>query len=115
MTGGVHIHIRKAPGTWVIRANGAILGESRNALELTEGDMPPVIFFPREDVAMALLDPSPTRSRVPCIGEAQHFSIATRDGQLTDAAWTCEAPEAAAGRIAGYLAFAPRVTTVESL
>lgn len=113
MTGA--IHIRKAPGTWVIRANGAILGETSNALELTEGDMPPVIFFPREDVAMAFLDPSPTRTRVPCIGEAQHFSISTSDGQLPDAAWTCEEPEAQAGRIAGYLAFAPRMIKVETL
>lgn len=113
MTG--RIHIRRAPGTWVIRAGGAILGESRNALELTEGDMPPVIFFPREDVAMAFLDPTPTRSRIPCIGEATHFAVTTPDARLTDAAWTCEEPETAAERIAGYLAFAPRAVTVEML
>jgi hypothetical protein len=31
-----HIKIRRAPGTWVIRAGGAVLGETRNALELIE-------------------------------------------------------------------------------
>ena len=31
------ITIRKADGTWTVRAGGAILAESRNALELTEG------------------------------------------------------------------------------
>jgi uncharacterized protein (DUF427 family) len=38
-----HIRIRKSAGTWTIRAGGAVLGESRNALELTEGSYPPVI------------------------------------------------------------------------
>jgi len=32
-----HIKIRPATGTWVVRAAGAVLGESKNALELTEG------------------------------------------------------------------------------
>ncbi len=30
--------------------------ESENALELSEGDYAPVIYFPREDIAMALLE-----------------------------------------------------------
>ena len=30
------ITIRKAEGTWTVRSGGAVLGESRNALELTE-------------------------------------------------------------------------------
>ena len=41
-----YITIRKAPGKWTVRAGGAVLGETANALELTEGDYPPVIYFP---------------------------------------------------------------------
>ena len=52
------IKIREMPGTWVVRAGGAVLGETRKALELSEGDLAPVIYFPREDLAMAMLDPS---------------------------------------------------------
>ena len=48
-----HIKIRKAAGTWVVRAGGAVLAESHDALELTEGEMTPVIYFPRGDIAMA--------------------------------------------------------------
>ena len=59
MNGGTamadHITIRKAPGTWTVRAGGAVLGESDNALELSEGDYPFVIYFPRGDIAMAFL------------------------------------------------------------
>ena len=35
------ISIRNANGTWTVRAGGAVLGESRDALELSEaGQMP---------------------------------------------------------------------------
>ena len=53
-----HITIHPAEGTWVVRADGAVIAESRNALELTEGSYPPVIYFPPGDVAMAFLEPS---------------------------------------------------------
>ena len=55
-----HISIRKADGTWVIRADGAVLGESSEALEMSEGDHPPVIYFPRKDIAMTFLDKTDT-------------------------------------------------------
>ena len=35
-----HIKIRKADGTFSVRAGGAVLGESHDALELIEGDYP---------------------------------------------------------------------------
>ncbi|MEM9551883.1 MAG: DUF427 domain-containing protein, partial [Pseudomonadota bacterium] len=41
------IKIRKAPGTWSVRSGGAVLGESQNALELSEEGYNPVIYFPR--------------------------------------------------------------------
>ena len=50
------IRIRKAEGKWSVRSGGAVLGESSNALELSEGQLDPVIYFPREDIATALLD-----------------------------------------------------------
>ena len=45
------IEVRPATGTWVVRAGGAVLGESSSALELIEGDRAPVIYFPRMEVA----------------------------------------------------------------
>ena len=38
-----HIKIRKAAGTWVVRAGGAVIAESTSALELSEGSYSPVI------------------------------------------------------------------------
>ena len=69
-----HITIRKAPGTWTVRAGGAVLGESSDALELVEGDYPPVIYFPRGDIAMAFLDPTDHDQPVPAQGRRQATS-----------------------------------------
>lgn len=103
MTG--HITMRKADGVWVVRAGGAVLGESRDAIELSEGDLPPVIYFPRGDIAMAFLDPSDTRTTCPHKGEASYFSIQTKSETLSDAAWSYENPVDGAERIKGHLAF----------
>jgi len=110
-----HIRIRKAGGNWTIRAEGAVLGESRNALELTEGDRPAVIYFPREDIAMVMMDRSATRSSCPWKGEATHYSLVTGSGTIHDAAWSYEAPHRATEAIAGHLAFYPDKVTVERL
>ena len=67
-----HIKIRQAPGTWVVRAGGAVLGESTNALELSEGDYPPVIYFPRDDLAMAFLEKTEHTSQCPWKGQASY-------------------------------------------
>lgn len=99
------ITIRKADGTWTVRAGGAILAESRNALELTEGDYPAVIYFPREDIAMAFLDESEQTSHCPFKGDAQYFSIETKSQTIENAAWSYEAPKPDAAQIAGHIAF----------
>lgn len=105
------IHIRRAPGTWVVRAGGAVLGESHAALEVTIG-AESAIYFPRGDLAMAFLDLSPTRrQRNGC--EAEYFGIATQSGALPDAAWSFPAPRAEASRLAGHLSFDTSRVAVE--
>lgn len=110
-----HIKIRKSTGKWVVRAGGAVLGETQNALELTEGDYPPVIYFPREDLAMAMLDPTETTSSCIHKGEASYYAIHTKSTVIEDAAWSYEDPKEAVAEIKGYLAFYPDRATVEEL
>ena len=100
-----HIKIRPAEGTWVVRAGGAVLGESDRALELTEGDYPAVIYFPREDIAMEFLDLSDKTSTCPHKGQASYFSIVTKSTTLKDAVWTYESPKEGVEAIADHLAF----------
>jgi uncharacterized protein (DUF427 family) len=106
------IHIRPAQGVWTVRASGAVIAESERALELSEGPYPPVIYFPREDAALALLERSTRQSACPHKGEASYYSIVTPSGLLPDAVWSYEAPKQPMGAIAGFLAFYPDKVTL---
>ncbi|KIN61480.1 DUF427 domain containing protein [Sulfitobacter noctilucae] len=111
-----HIKVAKAPGTWTVRAGGAVLGESSNALELTEGDYPPVIYFPRGDIAMAFLDDSDETSHCPHKGDARYFSVVTKSRTLTNAVWSYEDPKDDVAEIKDHLAFyAMEEITVEQI
>ena len=102
---GTKMTVRNADGTWVVRAGGAVLGETNNALEVTEEGHKSVIYFPREDIAMAFLDKTEKVTHCPLKGDATHYSIVTKSTTLKDAGWSYEAPFEAAEGLKGYLAF----------
>ncbi len=110
-----HITIRKASGTWVVRAGDAVLAESKEALELVEGEYPPVIYFPRADVAMEFLETSPKSSHCPHKGDANYYGIEAQSGLIADAVWSYEHPLEGVEAIKGYLGFMPGKATVEQL
>ncbi|MCG6902215.1 MAG: DUF427 domain-containing protein [Rhodobacter sp.] len=110
-----HIKIRRASGTWVVRAAGAVLGESKKAIELSESGHDPVIYFPRSDIAMAFLERSEKTSHCPHKGDASYYSIAAKSGLIHDAAWSYETPKDHVADIAGHLAFHTDRVTVEEL
>ncbi|WP_170343728.1 DUF427 domain-containing protein [Ruegeria atlantica] len=101
------ITIRKAPGKWTVRSGGAILGETNNALELLEGDKDPVIYFPRNDIAMAFLDRTDKVTHCPGKGDATHFSIVNKSSVTANAVWSYEDPIQAVAEIKDHLAFYP--------
>ena len=102
-----YIKIRKAPGKWCVRSGGAILGETTNALELLEGDLAPVIYFPRADIAMAFLDKTEKLTHCPHKGDATHYSIVNKSSVTQNAVWSYEDPLEAVAEIKGHLAFYP--------
>lgn len=111
-----HIKIYHAEGVWSVRAGGAVLGESTNALELKEGDYPTVVYFPRDDIAMAFLDRTDKSTHCPHKGDASYFSIQTKSKTIPNAAWSYEAPKAGMERIKDHLAFyASDDVTVEKI
>ena len=97
--------IHKAEGTWTVRAGGAVLGESRDALEVVVGDGPAVIYFPRDDIAVAFLDRSDHTTESADFGTATYYSIVTKSTTLDNAAWAYEAPPEVVSRLQGFLAF----------
>lgn len=103
-----HIKIQPATGTWVVRAGGAVLGESNAALELSESGYDPVIYFPKGDIAMEFLDVSEKSTTCPHKGDATHYSIVTKSTVLQDAGWSYDTPKVAVAQIAGHIAFYAR-------
>ncbi len=86
---------------------GRTIGETTRALELAEAGYKPVVYIPREDVHMDLLERTERVTTCPYKGEANYFSI--RDGHDRDdnAVWTYEHPKADVAEIASHLAFYP--------
>lgn len=110
------IKIRKAEGTWTVRAGGAILVESKNALVLSEDGYADVIYFPQGDIAMAFLDETDHSSHCPHKGEASYYSIVTKSQTLENAAWSYVDPTPNAERIKDHIAFyASDTVTVERI
>ena len=109
------ITIEKASGNWVVRAGGAVIGESVRALMLREEGYDPVIYFPRDDIAMTFLDRTDHSTHCPHKGDASYFSIVTKSATLENAVWSYEAPKDDMAQIAGHLAFDTDQVTVEEV
>lgn len=110
-----HITIQKAQGTYVVRAGGAVLGETTEAFELLEAGFEPVIYFPRSSIAMAFFDTSDTKSTCRHKGEASYVSIQTKSVLIKDCGWSYENSKPEASDIKGYVAFDTDKIAVEKL
>ena len=107
------IQIFPAEGTWVVRANGSVIAESTRALELVHRNFPFVIYFPREDIAGAVLEESDRQLVCDDRGNGVFFHISSPEGLITNAAYSLTVPTEAAARVKGYLAFDAGKVTVE--
>jgi len=99
------INIRTLNGKWAVRSGGAVLGETTNAMELVEDNLAPVIYFPRADIAMALLDRTDKVTHCPYKGDANYYTIVNKSARLENAVWSYETPLEAVSEIKDHLAF----------
>src|ERR671919_40599 len=97
--------ISQAGSPYVVRTADAVIGETTRALVLSEVGYDPVVYIPREDIGMELLERSDRRTKCPHKGEASYYHIVGPAGRIDDAAWSYEDPIEGAGEIAGHLAF----------
>lgn len=110
------ITVSPAEGTWTVRSVDGVVVESRNALSLVEGDMSFVIYFPRADVAMALLERTEKTTKCPHKGTANYYSYMGQAAKIENAAWTYEDvtnPDAKA--VEGHIAFDDSKVTIEQI
>ncbi|QJP12290.1 DUF427 domain-containing protein [Starkeya sp. ORNL1] len=97
----------------IVRLADQIIADTTDALTLREAKYAPVHYIPRADVAMSLLEPSPTTSYCPYKGDATYYSVGRGP---RDVAWCYEVPYPAVAEIAGRLAFySDRVDAIEEL
>ncbi|MDQ0395868.1 DUF427 domain-containing protein [Labrys monachus] len=98
----------------IVSAGGRIIADSKRALTLRESTYPPVLYIPREDADMSLLQRSGHATYCPYKGDCAYYGIPLGGERAADAVWTYEAPYPAVAAIAGHLAFYPdRVDSVE--
>lgn len=107
------IAIRACAETVTVGAGPLSIASTRAALILEEASYGPVLYVPRGDVDMALLERSPHTTYCPYKGEANYYSIPALGEAGVNAVWTYEAPFAAVAAIAGHLAFYPDRVSVE--
>ena len=110
-----HITLKAVEGTYSIRAAGAVLGETSNAVELQENGYDPVIYVPRADLAMAFFDQTDHNTTCPHKGVATYFTIQAKSGPIPNAAWSYENPNEGLEKIAGHLAFYGNKVTIEAM
>lgn len=100
-----HITIAPIADKITVTAGSTVLGTSHRALELREGSAPPVVYVPREDLDMDLLEPTARATTCPWKGQASYYSVRDGDRLLENAVWSYEAPNSDVAAIAGHLAF----------
>jgi uncharacterized protein (DUF427 family) len=108
------ITLTRNPERVLVRAGGALIADTRDALILKEASYPPVQYIPRKDVDMNLLQRTDQLTYCPYKGDASYYSIPSGGTKSVNAVWTYENPYPAVEQIKDYVAFYPtRVDAIE--
>jgi uncharacterized protein (DUF427 family) len=108
------ITITPNPKRIVVTVGGRVIADSRAALTLQEAAYAPVLYLPRADVDMALLERSAHATYCPYKGDCAYYSVPAGGERAVNAVWTYEHPYDAVAAIREHLAFYPdRVDSIE--
>jgi uncharacterized protein (DUF427 family) len=99
------ISIEPSAARAVVCVAGIEIANSKNALILREANYPPVLYFPRQDADMSLLERTGHLTYCPYKGDCSYYSIPLGGAKSANAVWTYEHPYAAVAQIHGHLAF----------
>jgi len=93
---------------------GKVIADTHEALSLKEASYPAVIYVPRKDVDMSLLQKTSHETYCPYKGECSYYSIPAGGERSVNAIWTYENPYPSVGQIKDYMAFYPdRVDSID--
>jgi uncharacterized protein (DUF427 family) len=89
----------------VVKVAGRVIADTRHALDLLEASYAGVLYIPRKDADMSLLERTQHSTYCPYKGECSYFSIPAGGERSRNAVWSYEAPYDAVIEIKNHLAF----------
>lgn len=99
------VDLEPNPRRVTVRLGGQTIADSRRTLRVCETRHDPVIYFPREDVRMDLLQPTDHVTFCPFKGEAAYWSVRT-DAQVEEnAVWSYPDPFDQVAGLKDHLSF----------
>jgi uncharacterized protein (DUF427 family) len=84
-----------------------VIADSDEVLVLQEEGLPPVQYFPREDVSMEYMSKTDRGTHCPYKGDASYYTILMDGAFAENALWSYEEPLAGMEAIRGRVAFYP--------
>jgi uncharacterized protein (DUF427 family) len=99
------ITVEPTPRHVQMRLGGEIIADSNRALTLRESGLPPVLYFPMEDVRMDLLQPTTHRTHCPYKGDASYWTVRAGGKVAENAAWAYRDPLPTRVDIKDHIAF----------
>jgi len=85
--------------------DGIAVADTERAVLLHETRLAPVLYFPKADVRMDLLEPTGYRTHCPFKGDATYWTLSAGERSVENAVWAYEEPLAEAAHLAGHVAF----------
>jgi adenylate cyclase len=102
---GYRLQIARSPQRITATKSGVIVADSSNVLLMRETRHAPVLYFPRDDVAMDRLVRTTHRTHCPFKGNASYWSMKDGEQLIENAAWSYETPYDEAAPIKDHIAF----------
>jgi uncharacterized protein (DUF427 family) len=108
------ITIERNPSRVVVTLAGKVIADTQDALTLREANYPAVVYVPRKDIDMTLLERTDHATYCPYKGDCAYFSIPAGGVRAVNAVWSYEHPYETVARIRDHLAFSPdRVDSID--
>ncbi|HEX6298310.1 MAG TPA: DUF427 domain-containing protein [Burkholderiales bacterium] len=110
---GYEIRFEPNPRRVRVEFNGTWVADSRRVLILHETRLPPMYYFPREDVRLEFLEKTAHQTHCPFKGNAGYWTLKVGDAVSENAVWSYEDPYEDALPVREYLSFyASRVSAI---
>jgi len=102
-------YVAKVGKTTIALSDRAMILEEVNG----EKSYKPVVYFPQDDIAPEVLQPSDHSTHCPIKGDASYFSVQANGTLLENAAWFYPDPHRMVRAVKNYVAFYPDKVSVE--